>query len=91
MPAEMRVCVQDNENKSADGGGGDTFSMMTSCSGINEVAQQLCVEPLIQLTATQAYLAFPKLQATQLVSNPPTVKSSIPHYADLSAFLGGRT
>lgn len=74
------MCVQDNEIKSADGGGGDTFSMMTSCSGINEVAQQLCVEPLIQLTATQAYLAFPKLQARQLVSTPPAaVKSSIPH------------
>lgn len=32
------------------GGGADTFSMMTSFSGINGVAQQLCVELLIHLS-----------------------------------------
>lgn len=43
-------------------GGADTFRMMTSYSGINEVAQQLCVELLIQLTATLISLAFPQLK-----------------------------
>lgn len=37
----------------------DTFSMMTSFSGINEVVQQLCIEPLTQLAVALMYLAFP--------------------------------
>ena len=49
----------------------DTFSMMTSFSGINGVAQQLCVEPLIQLAATLISLAFPQLKYGGSVSYHP--------------------
>lgn len=85
VPAE--TSVQDNENGKArkkKGGGDrmvDTFSIMTSSSGINKVAQQLCVEPLIQLTAT---LAFPKLKSRgsvsyQAVSCIPTPTDCVLH------------
>lgn len=61
----MRVC----DNESGLGMGvADTFSMMTSFSGINGVAQQLCVEPLIQLAATLIPLAFPQLKCRGSVS-----------------------
>lgn len=42
----------------------DTFSMMTSSSGINRVAQQLCVKPLMTLMS----LAFPQLKRRGSVS-----------------------
>lgn len=68
------------------GGGQTPFSMMTSFSGINEVAQQLCVEPLIQLTAILISLVFPLLkyrgsvsyQAMSCIPPPPSTLAPTP-------------
>lgn len=61
------MCVPDNEC-GLGMGVADTFSMMTSFSGINGVAQQLRVEPHIQLAATLISLAFLQLKCRGSVS-----------------------
>lgn len=88
-----QVCWDVCDNESGLGMGvADTFSMMTSFSGINGVAQQLCVEPLIQLAATLISLAFPRLRCRGSVSYQamPCIPLTHPlykHSNDMLAFM----
>lgn len=95
------ACACDNGSGLGMGVAG-TFSMMTSFSGINGVAQQLHVESLAQLAVRLMLLAFPQLKgggATfhirqchaphPLCKHSNTMLASIMSYNDSSTFSAG--